>query len=233
MSLIINSNIMKISTFLIVLCCILLNGNAHAAIKYERVLYAEDFQIGTMLNWSTLSEDQNKMFVIEKSTDGLSFDQIGTVKGGGTSSDIRVYNYLDLESRGVMVYYRLRQVDFDGSNNVSDILTVQKEFTNNLLISKLNGANTLDVFEAQIESAVDGIAILTVKSILNVVVIQKPLALNQGPNLLSLSLKDLKPDIYKLEITMGDEVESLVIERNTDPSNSKPAVASSQKTKGN
>ena len=67
-----------------------------------------------LLSWSTASEINNKGFSIEKSLDGVSFKEISFVAGIGTTNEIHYYQYSD-KLEGKSVYYRLKQVDFDGS----------------------------------------------------------------------------------------------------------------------
>ncbi|QCR21416.1 T9SS type A sorting domain-containing protein [Pontibacter sp. SGAir0037] len=74
-----------------------------------------------LLQWSTASEINNSHFVIERSSDGYKFSAIGTVKGRGTSLTPSDYNYVDHTPLSGLAYYRLKQVDFDGSYSFSKI----------------------------------------------------------------------------------------------------------------
>ncbi|HXA00384.1 MAG TPA: glycosyl hydrolase [Cytophagaceae bacterium] len=73
------------------------------------------------LEWETVSEKDNKEFVIERSTDGIYFDSMGTVPGSGTTSDLRKYSYIDTKISGSVIYYRLKQVDIDGTFSYSPV----------------------------------------------------------------------------------------------------------------
>lgn len=66
------------------------------------------------VTWSTASELNNDHFDIERSSDGYEFESISLIKGAGTSNDISDYSYVDEEVPSGTVYYRLKQVDFDG-----------------------------------------------------------------------------------------------------------------------
>ncbi|MEO1653752.1 MAG: LamG-like jellyroll fold domain-containing protein, partial [Bacteroidota bacterium] len=76
------------------------------------------------LIWETASELNNKGFEIEKSLDARNFSSIGYVDGAGTSSGLRTYDFLDNDARS-SVYYRLKQVDFDGEFTYSPIVFVE------------------------------------------------------------------------------------------------------------
>ncbi len=79
------------------------------------------------LNWTTATETNNKGFEIERSTDRKDWGVIGFVEGNGTTAQPQVYSYSD-RLTGISaprLYYRLKQVDFDGSYEYSDISTAE------------------------------------------------------------------------------------------------------------
>jgi len=87
------------------------------------------------LDWITASELNNHGFEIQRSTDGNEFVTIGFVKGKGTTTERSYYSYSDqfyFMNENIM-YYRLKQVDYDGSFSYSNILSFENpsaaEFT--------------------------------------------------------------------------------------------------------
>ena len=79
------------------------------------------------LIWSTASELNNKGFEIERSADDASnFTTIGFVEGKGSSNEINHYVYSDNpDLNGVhTLYYRLKQVDFDGTFSYSNVVNI-------------------------------------------------------------------------------------------------------------
>jgi len=66
------------------------------------------------LNWSTASEHNSDYFSIEKSFDGVNWDSIGYVKASGNSNQVIYYLYFDNNLKNDVVYYTLKQFDFDG-----------------------------------------------------------------------------------------------------------------------
>ncbi|UOQ67938.1 T9SS type A sorting domain-containing protein [Hymenobacter volaticus] len=82
------------------------------------------------LTWGTASELQNHQFNIERSLDGQNFERINVVKGQGTSSKEVAYRYTDAGAGRLSlkpIYYRLQQVDLDGSSSYSPIRVVKFE----------------------------------------------------------------------------------------------------------
>lgn len=72
------------------------------------------YNTGIRLHWSTASEINNDHFEILKSFDGFNFTKIASVKGRGNSSVVQEYEYIDYDVCDTIVYYKLRQVDYDG-----------------------------------------------------------------------------------------------------------------------
>ncbi|MFY0673375.1 MAG: hypothetical protein JXQ87_08215 [Bacteroidia bacterium] len=82
-----------------------------------------------ILNWQTALEENNSHFEIERSFDGQTWEQVGTVAGQGTTFDITDYQFIDrLETKNArletQVYYRLKQVDYNGDFDYSPIETL-------------------------------------------------------------------------------------------------------------
>jgi hypothetical protein len=79
------------------------------------------------LNWRTASEKNSARFEVERSLDGRSFEQIGTVSAAGNSTAVRTYAFADrqLPTHSGNCYYRIRQVDRDGTADYSPVRAVQ------------------------------------------------------------------------------------------------------------
>jgi len=77
------------------------------------------------LNWITLSEIDNDYFSIERSTNGVDFREIAKEQGAGDSEMARTYLAYDENPHAGINYYRLKQIDFDGSYSYSDIRSVE------------------------------------------------------------------------------------------------------------
>jgi Secretion system C-terminal sorting domain len=76
------------------------------------------------LNWGTESERNNAYFVIERSADLTNWTYIDQIEGAGNSSLQMSYHTTDFSPPGGLSYYRLKQVDADGSETVSEIRSV-------------------------------------------------------------------------------------------------------------
>ncbi|MCH2223866.1 MAG: T9SS type A sorting domain-containing protein [Crocinitomicaceae bacterium] len=77
-----------------------------------------------LVEWSTVTEDNNNYFVVERSYDGGTWSAIDVVNGAGNSTNELFYSSIDRNAQNGIVYYRIKQFDFDGSIKTSDIITV-------------------------------------------------------------------------------------------------------------
>jgi hypothetical protein len=85
---------------------------------------AQNTEGGHLLTWQTASEKDNAYFDIESGNDGINFIKIGQVKGFGTSQTQRDYTFLNDKTTNGVSYYRLKQVDADGTFSYSKTVSV-------------------------------------------------------------------------------------------------------------
>lgn len=82
---------------------------------------------GVQLDWATASEQQNSHFIVEHGHDGVAFTELARVPGAGWSQVLRTYSALDPDPMPGINYYRLVQVDLDGTTALSPIVAVEWE----------------------------------------------------------------------------------------------------------
>jgi photosystem II stability/assembly factor-like uncharacterized protein len=106
-------------------------GGGGAIFKYkvtgitpvELVSFNEVYSGGHVkLKWETATETNNHGFEIQKSIDKIRWETIGFVKGNGTSTKNHTYSYIDKSGGTGLYYYRLKQIDFNGKYEYSNIL---------------------------------------------------------------------------------------------------------------
>lgn len=89
------------------------------------------------ISWVTSSEFNNDYFEVERSADGVKFESIGRVQGSKNSS-ADVYYSINDNNPPAIAYYRLKQVDVDGSFTFSKVVMVKRENVSGLSISFSN-----------------------------------------------------------------------------------------------
>ncbi len=76
------------------------------------------------LMWATLEEKDNSHFVVERSRDFADVQQLGTVPGKGNSSTVTNYHFVDENPFPGINYYRLRQTDINGTEELTEWIAV-------------------------------------------------------------------------------------------------------------
>ena len=101
--------------------------NSPTPLPVELVNFAAERRgLAVQLTWHTANELRSNRFEIERSPDGRTFKVLGTVAAAGTSNILHAYAFTDgqLPVGHAMLYYRLRQVDTDGTGSYSPVRAV-------------------------------------------------------------------------------------------------------------
>jgi hypothetical protein len=156
------------------------------------------------VSWATASEQHNAGFEVQRSADGASFATLATVAGMGTTQTAHTYRYLDVAPLSTTSYYRLKQLDLDGTFAYSPVVAVQVATTSTTLSIYPNP--TIDratvTWETPIESA--GRWYLTNST--GQVVHAEPLSGEAASTTLALDLQPYPAGSYVLTIESAGKV---------------------------
>lgn len=116
-----------------------LNSNTGTALPVELIEFTGELARNKiLLDWTTGSEVNNDGFEIHKSNDGRNWESIGFVNGQGNSFIAMRYDFEDDNLFSGQNYYRLKQVDFSGAFDYSEIIVFEvrtkKEYKRSLYI---------------------------------------------------------------------------------------------------
>jgi hypothetical protein len=76
------------------------------------------------LDWATATETNNSGFEVQRKSENSAWEKIGFVEGAGTTTERKQYTYTDkLSASSGKYFYRLRQIDFDGTSNFSAVVS--------------------------------------------------------------------------------------------------------------
>ncbi len=154
------------------------------------------------VDWATSMEINCKEFVVQRSYDGKIFTDGETVTGNGTTNLVHTYSVNDdvASFTGTTVYYRLKQIDLDGKENLSKIVPVKLQ--NNTSSSVIVSPNPFKDF-INIALQWDETEMVSAKifSVQGREVLSKQMQVNKGNNNLKISdLSNLPSGNYILEI---------------------------------
>lgn len=167
-----------------------------------------NYKIYNLLEWTTASETGNDYFEVERSSDGIEFKSIGTVKAAGNSSSISNYSFRD-DDLDDDHYYRLKQMDFNGNSVTSEIVHIlnyssEKEIE----LYPIPFKNELNVYFSCKDANNYTISIHDIMGVLiRKFSYQKP----EGSSLFTMNNFDLNNGVYFLEIESAYERKSYKI----------------------
>jgi hypothetical protein len=154
--------------------------------------------------WSTASEINNDYFIVQRSKNNLQFEDITQVDGAGNSISIKKYSAIDYEPYTDISYYRLKQVDFNGTYQYSNIVAVN-----------FNAENALDVYPS-VSSGVFQVSFtgakykehtLIIRNLLGQIYYSKGFVMEENSYTQFIDLSgELTPGVYMVTVLDGQHV---------------------------
>ena len=197
-----------------------------AEVTYALPLIGAELQIGNMLEWSTALEMDSERFVIQRSMDGISYEDIGRVDAAGLSKEETAYHFMDIGINNPKTYYRLKQIDEDGTASFSQTTIVHKVFSNKFMVMSMSSPEAAKRFEIAIDFSEEGSIEYELCTLGGEKIVEIDTTVGIGLNSLFFDLENENEGIYKINIRMGGEEETLVIRKVLDEVQKKPNVAS-------
>ena len=178
-----------------------ITGGTPAILPVELVEFTAKAEAGGVrLNWTTATEVNNDHFTIERSADAVIYEALTRIQGQGTTTSTTSYEAWDQRPLEGRAYYRLKQVDIDGSSTYSEVVEVQ------------SGTSLTDQFESYPNPTRGQLFIQKRNSdqrtypfrLLNIAGKMLHHGLIQEEKV-SISLTDLTPGIYILEVSDANQ----------------------------
>jgi hypothetical protein len=99
-------------------------GNCYTPVPVELTSFTANANFGVVeLQWITATETNNQGFEVQRSN-GSDFETIAFVNGYGTTTETQVYTYSDRSVEVGTYSYRLKQIDFDGTFEYSNVVEI-------------------------------------------------------------------------------------------------------------
>ncbi|HLG35469.1 MAG TPA: T9SS type A sorting domain-containing protein, partial [Bacteroidia bacterium] len=159
---------------------------------------AEPQGLQVLVTWVTESETNNDYFIIERTQDGQNFEKVGTHNGAGNSAATLHYSMIDAEPLKGLSYYRLRQVDFDGKESLSQLVAVNFS-VNNVLNVFPNPAQT--EIQYSFNAASDGVVLFELTDALGKTILSQKVNVQKGFNVSDpLSTRFIPQGVYLIQL---------------------------------
>ncbi len=162
------------------------------------------------LKWITMSEKNNDYFTLEKTKDGLNYEEIKKVTGAGNFNEIIRYEETDENPYTGISYYRLSQTDFDGHQLFYPLQSVSLEMKNESIISvQPNPINLEGEVKIIIEGEKNETAIVSLLDSYGRTCFYNTFLTIENQNIIEITLPDkIIEGIYFLKIIITDKLYS-------------------------
>ncbi|MFT5265352.1 MAG: hypothetical protein ACI8YQ_004105, partial [Polaribacter sp.] len=171
----------------------------------ELISFAGDIQErSNRLSWKTASEFNTERYVLERSIDGKSpWAEIGYINAVGFSNEIQEYDFEDLNPVP-KAYYRLRSSDFDGHQDISKLVYLERTEDGFDFIDLVPNP-TRDFVRVQFNQISNGPVTFTLMNIQGQILRQWSTDVQQGDGEEQIDLSELNKGLYFIQLNNGVE----------------------------
>ena len=155
------------------------------------------------LIWETASEYNSSHFDVENSRDGITWDVVKTIEAAGFSNELITYGYKDFHSNSGDNYYRLTQVDLDGTSKTYDIINVSCSQTAAGYFSIFPNPSSGSFQVMLNNSDIVGSAEMNIVDTKGNKVMMKSIDVKTGINMFAID-ENLAPGIYYISVLNGN-----------------------------
>lgn len=180
---------------------------------YLKPMNIKKMGMGYMLSWETTEEADIQTFMIQRSSNGIDFKNVGDVKGAGYSTKVTSYRFLDLVQPGNKTCYRLLHFASDGSFTISETFFIEQNNNSNFTVASVNSAitnNDLDLTVAAKRSMTIDFEVVN-KS--GRVVKKGSQKINAGKNSIKINCKAFSTGSYNVVLKNGNKNSNVIIKK--------------------
>lgn len=166
----------------------------------DLMLFGESESTFNQINWNVLGEINSSYYVVERSTNGINFEEIGTIEAQNSGLEEISYSFEDYTSEMGMNYYRIKTVKNSGSSIVSSSLGLNTVYSNNFKIVGTYPNPTSDEFTIKMVSNQKEDVIYRLISIDGSIIDQKTISVEKGINQIDLNTNS-RTGLFYIEIS--------------------------------
>ena len=144
------------------------------------------------LTWVTKSETNNDFFTIQRSLDGINWITIATLNAAGTSTTEHTYLYSDETAPEGIVYYSLKQTDYNGDSKTMKVISVDNKVENPLINVVIYPNPTSSYITVESNGKIISA---------NIISLNKTIVKNLGANITMVDVQDLPSGVYYINYT--------------------------------
>jgi hypothetical protein len=183
------------------------------ALPVELLSFNGDCNEGQVnVSWQTATEHNSDYFEVEKSRDGMNWQVLTTVNAAGNSTQLLNYEATDANAMEGNNYYRLTQVDIDGTTKTYDVINVSCSGSAKGYFSAYPNPSTGSFQVILNDKNLVGSGILSVKDTKGAAILNRTIEVKPGINMFSVTDLNLAPGVYYIQIVNGERATDVLKE---------------------
>jgi hypothetical protein len=152
-----------------------------------------------IITWATASEEGNQYFDVQRSLDGKTFESIGNIDSKGSLGGNYSYTDQNASILGSTLYYRIKQVDFNGATTYSVVVAVTFN-KGGVVIGSVYPNPVQDVLNVTVSTSKSEIATVSILDVTGKLVQKETKSLGKGSSILQIPTSQLPQGIYFLNV---------------------------------
>lgn len=155
------------------------------------------------LKWKTSTEVNSNYFSIERTVNGVDFEEIAQIKSTGSSKNNSTYYYQDQIINENIIYYRLKEIDFDGSYMYSDIVSIEGIKSKNIVKNIFPNPSSSNV-KIDFNAISDGILNYQIVNYVGQIVSEKEIHVSSGNSIIDIDISSLNKGVYFIKVSFNE-----------------------------
>jgi len=189
-----------------------------ASVVFTSLLKGEKTTEGNKLTWTTSSEIDCAIFMVEKSRDGIHYSTLATLPATDSDDNSREYHYLDKQEKGMRVFYRLANVEKTGEGNFShEIVLSEKGENAKFFMNEVAASATHENYRAKVDCKSAGSFSYRVMTNMGDLLIKGETAVVKGINEIEIPTSELSMGTYQLALKLENDIEIFKIKKLNSP----------------
>ncbi|MEI6184700.1 MAG: GEVED domain-containing protein, partial [Bacteroidota bacterium] len=166
-----------------------------------------------VLTWITTKEINNKGFEVQRSFNGVDFNSIGFVSSAGENGNSNGnldYKFTDNQTPAGNNYYRLKQIDINGKESISEIVMIKGEKINKIEFTEIYPNPAKDKLSLILTSPGTQNLNIVLTDVSGRIIKEEKLLANEGNNQLSINVSSLQSGTYIIKAYCNNGCETAI-----------------------
>ncbi len=196
----------------------LLSFTPPVSVVFTSLLKGEKTTEGNKLTWTTSSEIDCSLFMIEKSRDGINYTTLATLPATNSNEKSREYHYFDKQEKGMRVFYRLVNVEDNGSGSFTHEVILSKKGENaKFFMNQVDASATHEDYKAKVDCKTAGAFSYRVMTNMGDLMLKGETAVVKGINQIEIPTSELPVGTYQLALKLENDIEVFKIKKLNSP----------------